>query len=110
MTIKMLLLKTGETLIAETKEVVQEDQLHGFMMSEPQIVEVQEKSLLTEEVGKNSNYEVDISLRPWIILSKDKDFVVTADIIATICNPLDSVLEMYSSKINPTPISETEVV
>jgi len=106
----MLLLKTGETLIAETKEVVQEERIHGYMMSEPQIVEIQEKSFLTEEVDENSNYEVDISLRPWIILSKDRDFVVTEDTIATICNPLDSVLEMYNSKINSTPISETEVV
>ena len=45
-----------------------------------------------------------------MILSKSKEFVVTTDIVATICDPLDSVLEMYNSKINPVPLSETEVV
>ena len=45
-----------------------------------------------------------------MILSKNQEYVVTTDIVATICDPLDSVMEMYDSKVNPTPVSETEVV
>ena len=46
-----------------------------------------------------------------MILSKNKEYVVTTDIVATICDPLDSVIaEMYDNKVNPTPVSETEVV
>ena len=110
MTIKMILLKTGETLIADAKEVVQEETVRGYMLTQPQVIESQEKTLLVESETKNNNYELDVFLRPWMILSKSKEFVVTTDIVATICDPLDSVLEMYNSKINPVPLSETEVV
>tara|TARA_R100000005_G_C4839862_1_gene111872 strand:- start:178 stop:516 length:339 start_codon:yes stop_codon:yes gene_type:complete len=110
MTIKMILLKTGETLITDAKEVVQEEQIRGYMLTQPQVVESQEKTLLMESETANSNYELDVILKPWMILSKDKEFVVTTDIVATICDPLDSVKDMYESKINPVPVSETEVV
>ena len=109
MAVKMILLKTGETLIADAKEVVQEEQVRGYMLTQPQVVESQEKTLLMES-GGSDNYELDVILRPWMILSKNKEFVVTTDIVATICDPLDSVLEMYDNKVNPTPVSETEVV
>ena len=110
MTIKMILLKTGETLIADAKEVVQEEKVRGYMLTQPQVIESQEKTLLVESDTKNNNYELDVFLRPWMILSKSKEFVVTTDIVATICDPLDSVKDMYESKINPVPVSETEVV
>jgi hypothetical protein len=110
MSVKMMLLKTGELVIADASEVVHEEKVRGYMMKEPQIVIAEEKSLLMEEGGSNSNYELDIILKPWLILSKDKEFVITADLVATICDPLDSIAEMYDAKVNPIPVSETEVV
>ena len=110
MTIKMILLKTGETLITDAKEVVQEDQVRGYMLSQPQVIESREKTLLIESETSNSNYELDVILKPWMILSKDNEFVVTTDIVATICEPLDSIKDMYESKVNPIPVSKTEVV
>ena len=96
--------------MTDAKEVVQEEQIRGYMLTQPQVVESQEKTLLMESETTNSNYELDVFLKPWMILSKDKEFVVTTDIVATICDPLDSVKDMYESKINPVPVSETEVV
>ena len=110
MAIKLILLKTGETIISDAKEVVQEEDVKGYLLEQPQIVRTQEKTMLMEEETKNSNYELDVILTPWMILSSDKDFVITTDIVATICEPLPSVREMYDSKINPIPVSETEVV
>ena len=110
MAVKMILLKTGETLITEAQEVVQDEKVKGYLFKQPQIVRTQEKTMLMEEETKNSNYELDVILTPWMILSKNQEYVVTTDIVATICDPLDSVMEMYDSKVNPTPVSETEVV
>ena len=73
MTVKMILLKTGETLIADAKEVVQEEQVRGYMLTQPQVIESQEKTLLVESETKNNNYELDVFLRPWMILSKSKE-------------------------------------
>ena len=105
-----MLLKTGETLISDAKEVVQEEQVRGYLLSHPQIVTSQEKTVLMEADTRNANYELDIILKPWMILSSDKEFVVTTDIVATICEPLPSIKNMYDSKVNPVPLSETEVV
>ena len=110
MAVKMILLKTGETLITDAQEVVQDEKVKGYLFKQPQIVRTQEKTMLMEEETKNSNYELDVILTPWMILSKNQEYVVTTDIVATICDPLDSVMEMYDSKVNPTPVSEMEVV
>ena len=110
MAVKMILLKTGETLITDAQEVVQDEKVKGYLFKQPQIVRTQEKTMLMEEDTKNSNYELDVILTPWMILSKNQEYVVTTDIVATICDPLDSVMEMYDSKVNPTLVSETEVV
>ena len=110
MAVKMILLKTGETLITDAQEVVQDEKVKGYLFKQPQIVRTQEKTMLMEEETKNSNYELDVILTPWMILSKNQEYVVTTDIVATICDPLDSVMEMYDSKVNSTPVSETEVV
>ena len=110
MAIKLMLLKTGETLITDAKEVVQEEQVRGYMLERPHFIRTQEKTALMESDTGKGNYELDIILTPWMILSKNQEYVVTTDIVATICDPLDSVMEMYDSKVNPTPVSETEVV
>ena len=110
MAVKMILLKTGETLITDAQEVIQDEKVKGYLFKQPQIIRTQEKTMLMEEETKNSNYELDVILTPWMILSKNQEYVVTTDIVATICDPLDSVMEMYDSKVNPTPVSETEVV
>ena len=110
MSIKLMLLKTGETLVSDAKEVVQEEQTRGYLLTEPQIVDAQEKTMLMESDTGKGNYELDVVLRPWMILSSDKEFVITTDIVATICEPIVSIKDMYERKVNPVPLSETEVV
>ena len=110
MSIKLMLLKTGETLVSDAKEVVQEEQTRGYLLTEPQIVDAQEKTMLMESDTGKGNYELDVVLRPWMILSSDKEFVITTDIVATICEPIVSIKDMYERKVNPVPLSEMEVV
>ena len=99
MAIKLMLLKTGETIISDAKEVVQDEQTRGYLLSNPQTITTQEKSILMESETLNNNYELDVILKSWMILSSDKEYVVTTDIVATICEPLESVKEMYIGKI-----------
>ena len=49
MAIKLMLLKTGETIISDAKEVVQDEQTRGYLLSNPQTITTQEKSILMEE-------------------------------------------------------------
>ena len=109
MTIKLMLLKTGETIITDAKEVVSDEVVRGYLLENPHFVETKEKMVLTESDTGKSNYEIDVILTPWLILSKDKKFVVSFDYIATICEPIDSVREMFIAKTEvPLEVSEKE--
>jgi len=98
MSVKLMLLKTGETIITDAKELVSDEIVRGYLLTKPHFVETKEKMVLTESDTGKSNYEIDVVLTPWLILSKDKEFVVAFDYITTICNPIPSVEEMYREK------------
>jgi len=98
MTIKLMLLKTGETIITDAKEVVSDEVVRGYLLVNPHYVETKEKTVLMESDSGRSNYEIDVVLTPWLILSKNKEFVVASDYIATICDPIESVEKMYVEK------------
>jgi len=111
MTVKLMLLKTGETLISDAKEVVSGEDVRGYLLNKPHFVRTQEKTVLTESESGKSNYELDVVLSPWMILSSDKDYVVAFDHVATICEPIPSVKEMYLNKVGePLEVTETEVI
>jgi hypothetical protein len=119
MSVKLVILKSEEMLIADAKEVVSEGTVRGILLSKPHTINTLEKTVLTEGDSGNSNYEIDISLKPWLILSKDDEFIVSSDYVATVCEPIISVKEMYLNKIGgtmevkeeeDTPLSPTEVI
>ena len=111
MTVKLILLKTGETLISDAKEVVSGEDVRGYLLNKPHFVRTQEKTMLTESETGKSNYELDVVLSPWMILSSDKDYIVAFDYVATICEPIPSVKEMYLNKVGESiEVSETEVI
>ena len=74
MSIKLTLLKSGETLISEMKELVaeKEQQAHAYLLENPHIVQTREKTFLSEEEKKTGDFGIDVTLIPWIILSADK--------------------------------------
>jgi len=104
-----MLLKTGETIITSVKELVSDETVVGYLLLNPHFVETKEKVVLTESDSGKSNYEIDVVLTPWLILSKDKQFIVAKDYIATICDPIKSVETMYTEKTGiALELTETE--
>ena len=100
MTIKLLLLKSGEDIISDIKEmVVGEDEdrrVVGYFLNKPCLVKMRDPSLLTEESTeeqKKAAYQV--SLYPWMPLSKDHVIPVAADWVVTIVEPIVKLSEMY---------------
>ena len=118
MAIKLLLLKSGQTLIADAKELVSEDsktgktQVHGYVFKNPHTVVTIPKIFSTSEESEERNQvEVDVSLSPWILLTKEKEVVVPIDWVITIVEPLDSVTKMYEDKLrsnNSYDLEDTE--
>ena len=111
MSIKLTLLKTGEQLISEMKELVSEgqDQVHAYLLDNPHTVEINEKQFITEDekdIG-GGDYGINVILVPWIILSKDKKMIIPTDSVLTVVEPLDSVTQLYLDKVNSFEIEET---
>ena len=99
MSIKLALLKSGETVISEAKELVSEDKVCGYLFENPHVVELR-KSLLLVEENENPKGDIDVILTPWIILTSDTQIPVPPDWIVTIVEPIKTIKEMYEEKVN----------
>ena len=108
MSIKLTLLKSGETLISEMKELVAEDkeQAHAYLLENPHKVQTREKSFLTEEEKKTGDFGIDVIMIPWIILSADKKVIIPIDVVTTIVEPIVSVKQMFIDKCEAFKITE----
>tara|TARA_S200000501_G_scaffold103696_1_gene97113 strand:- start:831 stop:1178 length:348 start_codon:yes stop_codon:yes gene_type:complete len=111
MTIKLTILKTGETLISEMQELVakgQEDiqgMPNAYLLKDPHVVKTKDKDFLTEDEKERKQYGIDVFMTPWIILSKDKDIIVPPDCVMTIVEPIESIKQMFIDKTD-TKIDE----
>ena len=100
MTIKLLLLKSGEDIIADVSEmnVGQEDnpRVVGYFLDKPCIIKMSNPNILTddpESTLKKSGFEV--TLFPWIPLSAEKNIPIPADWLVTMVEPTAKLKEMY---------------
>tara|TARA_B100000427_G_scaffold291434_1_gene268241 strand:+ start:71 stop:379 length:309 start_codon:yes stop_codon:yes gene_type:complete len=98
MSIKLVLLKSGEQVVSDTKELVSDDKVHGYLFDRPQKISTAKPVLLTEETIEDRN--IQITLSPWILLSKDTEMMVPREWVVTIVEPLDSIVKLYQDKIN----------
>ena len=96
MAIKLAILQGKEQIIAEIKELVDDGNPVGYLFANPHCVYA-DKQYLAEE---NEDRSVQITLSPWILLTADKEILVPKHQVITIVEPIDSVKEMYSEKVN----------
>ena len=99
MSIKLALLKSGETIISDAKELISEDKVCGYLLTKPHKVETRKTVLLVEE-NENSKGDIEVSLSPWIILTSDDQIPVPPDWVVTIVEPIQTIKEMYEEKVN----------
>ena len=100
MSIKLIVLKSGEQIISDAKELVSEEKVRGYLLKNPHKVSTAQPMFLTEEEQSDRDRSVEITLSPWILLSSDKEVVVQPDWVVTVVEPLDSVVKMYQEKLN----------
>ena len=105
MSIKLLLLKSGEQILADAKELRRKeedipivDKVYGYLLTQPHKVSANKPLVLTENVDEQRN--VEITLAPWILLTEDKVVTIPKEWVITIVNPIDSIVKMYQEKIN----------
>tara|TARA_R100000773_G_C4163297_1_gene80139 strand:+ start:315 stop:662 length:348 start_codon:yes stop_codon:yes gene_type:complete len=104
MSIKLTILKTGETLISDMQELVAQGQEenqampNAYLLENPHKVIIRDKNFLTDEEKEQKKYGIDVFMTPWVILSKDKKMIVPPDCVMTIVEPIESVKQMYLDK------------
>ena len=99
MTIKLLLLKSGEDIISDVAEMVfgedENKRVVGYFLKKPCIVKLRDSQVLTEETEASQKSSFKVSLFPWMPLSADDTIPVSADWVVTMVEPKDQLKEMY---------------
>ena len=103
MTVKILLLKSGEDVIADVKEMVSPDEkVIGYFLNKPCVV-----ILIPKDSEDESKKETAIRMYPWMPLAKEKDIPLPTDWVVTIVTPLEKVEQMYKEDVlNAKPFNE----
>ncbi len=100
MSVKLVILKSGETVISDAKElIIEEDKIVGYLLNHPYKITSQKSLLLTEEVA-NSDSMVEITMSPWILLTSDTSIPIKPDWVVTVVEPMESVKQMYEDRVN----------
>ena len=102
MTIKLVLLKSGEDIIADVSEMasgVEENRrVVGYFLHRPCVVKIRDSEIVgREENSKQSSFRV--SLIPWIPLSADDVIPVPADWVVTMVEPKVKLKDMYVEEV-----------
>ena len=102
MTVKIALLKSGENVIADIKELISEENIVGYLFEDPCIIEYNdtEQIYLSEEIEYGKPVELQVTLSPWILFTEDTKIPVRPDWIVTVVNPAKKIKELYEDKSN----------
>ena len=103
MTIKLLLLKSGEDVIADITEMGTGDEkdrrVVGYFLNKPCIIKMRDPNVLAEEPDGPTKAGFAVSLYPWMPLSKEDVIPISADWLITMVEPIDKLKQMYVEDI-----------
>ena len=100
MTIKVLVLKSGEDVIADIQEMMSsEDQVMGYFLTKPCVVKLQ---------AKETNNDVSVRMHPWMPIAREKMIPLSTDWVVTMVTPVDKILEMYQTQVLNDGNEETD--
>ncbi len=94
MTVKILLLKSGEDVIADVKEMVSPDKkVIGYFLSKPCVIK------LLPKTTEGDRRETSISMYPWMPLAEEKEIPLPTDWVVTMVTPIKKVETMYKEDV-----------
>ena len=106
MTVKLVMLKSGEDVVADVKEIKSNEEVIGYYFENPLIIKLEQpddSTLLTENNESSVKQylsKVNVTFYPWIPLSKNNTIPCSADWVVTIVEPIDKLKEQYQERLN----------
>ena len=99
MSIKIVLLRSGEQIISDVHEVIgEEEKAIAYSLTRPCTVHM-ERMKSEDLIINGEPAPVDISLYPWISFSKNEYIVVPMDWPVSFADPIDQLEELYTNKV-----------
>ena len=99
MTVKLAILKSGEDVVADIKEMVvgegDSSRVVGYVLTKPVSVSLNRKEIIVDD--EEESFEV--RLIPWCPLTKSEKIPITADWVVTIVDPIDKITAMYKKEV-----------
>ena len=93
MTIKVLVLKSGEDVIADIQEMMSSDnQVMGYFLTKPCVVKIQAKDMSAQS-------EVSVRMHPWMPIAREKMIPLNTDWVVTMVTPVEKIQEMYEKQV-----------
>lgn len=104
MAIKLALLKSGENVIADIMELVDENEkVVSLVFSNPYVARLLTPELLMENsLGLKEEVEHKVAFSPWLVLSQDKKIAVDPKWVVSVVNPHEWIKNSYEEKMNAT--------
>ena len=100
MTVKLIVLKSGEDIIADMKEMVvgegDDKKVIGYFLNRACGVSLSNEILKSDDVDTDS---YKLKLFPWCPLTKDDIIPINTDWVVTIVEPIDKLKQMYEKEV-----------
>jgi len=104
MTVKVMLLKSGEDVISDAREIMDTENkgIVAYHLSNPFVMQLtaEESDELQVEGEDAPRTKYSVRYTHWAPLSKQRAFVIPADWLVTIYDPHDNILRDYCAKNN----------
>ena len=102
MTIKFIVLKSGEQLISDIKEMAvgeEDDQkVVGYFLRRPCIVKMKNPGVIDQEKSK-TKAGFEVTLIPWLSLTQDEVIPIPSDWLVTLVEPVPQLTQMYTEDV-----------
>ena len=98
MSVKLIVLKTGENIIADIKEALLDDKLVCYVLDKPCTATIAGTYKIIDD-EKDSTDKVSVIFQQWPLLSKDTTIELTPDSVVTMTDPQDDIKKMYQNRV-----------
>ena len=100
MTVKLILLKSGEEIVSDIQEMVNDNnKVIGYYLKKPCIVKIKDIEIDQTEENDDNEARFSVVIYPWMPLTTDKFIPIPADWTVTMVEPISKVKNMYNDQV-----------